>query len=267
MRVVAVIGGTGLNQFPNANAVETIELSTPYGTPSGQIQKMAHKDTTFYFLARHGQPHSLPPHQINYRANIHALHQLGVTDIFAVNAVGGITENAPTGQLCIPDQLIDYTWGREHTFSQQDNSNDLLSIQHIDFSQPFTESLRELLLDQGHHLNLPMTDGGTYAVTQGPRLETAAEITKYERDGCDIVGMTAMPEAALARELDIRYASICLSVNPAAGKSEVEITMDDIRAVINKGINQVTELLDATLEAIATQDSEAAQEREGAQAQ
>lgn len=247
MRTIAIIGGTGLNQFPNAVAQETIEVSTPYGAPSGKIQALTMNGQRVYFLARHGQPHCLPPHQINYRANIFALHQLGVTDIFSVNAVGGITENAPTGQLCIPDQLIDYTWGREHTFSQQEEDNDLLSVQHIDFSYPFTESLRTVLIEQGHQLDLPMTDGGTYAVTQGPRLETAAEIAKYERDGCDIVGMTAMPEAALARELDLGYASICLSVNPAAGKSSEEITMDDIRAVIETGMHQVTRLLEASI--------------------
>lgn len=252
MRVVAVIGGTGLNQFPNSSSLETVSLTTPYGAPSGTIQKITQASVTFYFLARHGQPHALPPHQINYRANLHALHQLGVTDILAVNAVGGITEKAMTGQLCIPDQLIDYTWGREHTFSQQDHSNELLSIQHIDFTAPFNAELRTLLVDQGQRLNLPVSDGGTYAVTQGPRLETAAEIRKYERDGCDVVGMTAMPEAALAKELGIRYASICLSVNPAAGKSTSEITMDDIRAVIDKGMGQVTELLEATIHTLYT---------------
>ncbi len=247
MRTIAVIGGTGLNQFPNAEQLTPLELTTPYGKPSGQIQKMRIRDVEFFFLARHGQPHTLPPHQINYRANIHALHQLQVTDIFAVNAVGGITEDAPTGQLCIPDQLIDYTWGRAHTFSQQEANNDLLSVQHIDFTSPFTDTLREVLIEQGRLLDLPMTDGGTYAVTQGPRLETAAEIAKYERDGCDMVGMTAMPEAALARELGLNYASVCLSVNPAAGKSDAEITMDDIRAVIQKGMGQVTDLLEASI--------------------
>ena len=247
MRSVAIIGGTGLNNFPNANSQESISLDTPYGKPSGRIEALTLGEYTVYFLARHGQPHNLPPHQINYRANLYALHQLGVTDIFAVNAVGGISENAPTGQLCIPDQLIDYTWGREHTYSQQDASNDLLSVQHIDFTHPFTESLRSILVDKSHELGLPMTDGGTYAVTQGPRLETAAEIAKYERDGCDIVGMTAMPEAALARELNIRYASVCLSVNPAAGKSDEEITMADIQVVVDQGMKQVTSLLSASV--------------------
>lgn len=257
MRTIAIIGGTGLNQFPNAVSQETIKVTTPYGAPSGKIQKLTLQGHSVYFLARHGQPHCLPPHQINYRANIHALHQLGVTDVFAVNAVGGITENAPTGQLCIPDQLIDYTWGREHTFSQQEEGNGLLSVQHIDFSYPFTESLRAVLIEQGHHLDLPMTDGGTYAATQGPRLETAAEIAKYERDGCDLVGMTAMPEAALARELNLNYASICLSVNPAAGKTTEEITMDDIRAVIDTGMHQVTQLLEASVHHLLTEASPA----------
>jgi 5'-methylthioinosine phosphorylase len=242
--VIAIIGGTGLNRFSDACIQETLSIDTPYGMPSGTIQKLRFENNICaYFLARHGQPHSLPPHQINYRANIHALKQLNVTDVFAVNAVGGITELAPTGQLCVPNQLIDYTWGREHTFSQQDNSHELLSIQHIDFSSPFDESLRRILIEQGHALDLPIADGGTYAVTQGPRLETAAEIEKYERDGCDIVGMTAMPEAALSRELDIRYASLCLSVNPAAGKTTEIITMDDIKKVIDTGMSQVTQLL------------------------
>jgi 5'-methylthioinosine phosphorylase len=252
LKSIAIIGGTGLNQFSDILSSEKIELSTPYGAPSGKIEKIGLHAGDVYFLARHGQPHYLPPHQINYQANIHALHQLGVTDIIAVNAVGGITHKAPTGQLNIPDQLIDYTWGRAHTYSQQEQGNPLLTVQHIDFSQPFNEGLRQTLIEQGNVLGLPVSNLGTYAVTQGPRLETAAEITKYERDGCDIVGMTAMPEAALAKELNIRYASICLVVNPAAGKTDKEITMDDIRTVVNTGMEQVTQLINQAVAAIVS---------------
>ncbi|GAA3923225.1 S-methyl-5'-thioinosine phosphorylase [Litoribacillus peritrichatus] len=250
MKSIAIIGGTGLNQFPGATHSESIELDTPYGKPSGKIEKLTLASGAVHFLARHGQPHNLPPHQINYQANIHALHQLGITDIIAVNAVGGITDKAPTGCLSIPDQLIDYTWGRAHTYSQQENNDPLLSVQHIDFSQPFNEEIRNALISQGKALQLPIADSGTYAVTQGPRLETAAEIAKYERDGCDLVGMTAMPETALAKELGIRYASVCLVVNPAAGKADQEITMEDIRAVVDKGMQQVTTLITHTVSAL-----------------
>lgn len=250
MNKIAFIGGTGLNHIQGIEITEQVTVETPYGTPSGAIQRFKYDDHTGFFLARHGQPHQLPPHQINYRANIHALKQLGVSHILAVNAVGGISLKATTGQICIPDQLIDYTWGREHTFSQQDTGSDLLSVQHIDFSFPFTESLRQQLITQGKALRLPITESGTYAVTQGPRLETAAEIKKYAQEGCDLVGMTAMPEAALARELAMEYASISLVVNPAAGTSNRVITMEDIQKVVAEGMDKVTLLLLATFKAL-----------------
>ena len=250
MNNIAFIGGTGLNNIQGIEITDQVTVDTPYGAPSGAIQSFKYGDHKGVFLARHGQPHQLPPHQINYRANIHALKQLGVSHILAVNAVGGISTKAATGQICIPDQLIDYTWGREHTFSQQDADSDLLSVQHIDFSYPFSESLRQHLITQGKSLSLPISDSGTYAVTQGPRLETAAEIKKYAQDGCDLVGMTAMPEAALAREVAIEYASISLVVNPAAGISDEIITMEDIQKVVSEGMGKVTDLLLATFNAL-----------------
>ncbi|VTM09395.1 5'-methylthioadenosine phosphorylase [Pseudomonas aeruginosa] len=180
------------------------------------------------FLARHGHPHRFPPHQVNYRANLWALKQAGAEAVIAVNAVGGIHAAMGTGHLCVPHQLIDYTSGREHTYF----AGDIEQVTHIDFSHPYDEPLRQRLIEALRALGLEHSSHGVYACTQGPRLETVAEIARLERDGNDIVGMTGMPEAALARELDLPYACLALVVNPAAGKSVGIITMAENRTGI-----------------------------------
>ncbi|MCP3907906.1 MAG: S-methyl-5'-thioinosine phosphorylase [Oceanicoccus sp.] len=237
--MLAIIGGTGLNEFSQGEEVG--ERHNHYGYTSAAIIQSEIEGHQVCFLARHGNPHSIAPHQINYRANLWALKQLGVSQILAVNAVGGITPSMAAGALVCPDQLIDYTYDRQHTL--YDGADD--KLEHIDFSYPFSQRLRTALSNAAAHCSLPLLDKAVYGVTQGPRLETAAEINRMDRDGCDIVGMTAMPEAALARELELDYASLCLVVNPAAGRSDTLITMDDIHRVVDTGMVKVRALLTA----------------------
>ncbi len=169
-------------------------------------------NTDVYVLARHGIGHEWPPHTVNYRANIWALRELGVRYCIGQNVVGGIEENLVPGVLAIPDDLIDYTWGREGSFGSDEKG-----VTHIDFTTPFSSIVRECLEEACTLEGLPVRRG-TCAVTQGPRLETAAEIDRLERDGCAMVGMTAMPEAALAREANLEYAILAGVVNHAAGR-------------------------------------------------
>lgn len=238
---LAVIGGTGLNRG-FGEAVNEITLPyTPYGEPSANLGIFkSEANIPFAFLPRHGSPHQIPPHKINYRANIWALKQQGISQVIAVNAVGGIPASMGAGVMVVPDQLVDYTHGREHTFS---DGSEHSTLEHIDFTHPFSAQLRGAILSAASTLGVSVYDGGVYGVVQGPRLETAAEINRMETDGCDLVGMTAMPEAALARELGMAYASLCLVVNPAAGRSDKAITMDDIGRVLEQGMSQVQALL------------------------
>lgn len=237
--MLAFIGGTGLTRMENLEILHRHDITTRFGKPSAPVLEGELDGQRVLFLARHGDPHVLLPHQVNYRANLVALKEAGATAIVAANAVGGITDQAPTGALVLPDQIIDYTYGRDMTLF-----DDLAEpLVHVDFSWPFDTALRAALKTQLAATELPWTDGGCYAATQGPRLETAAEILRLERDGCDIVGMTGMPEAVLARELELPYAMLSLVVNPAAGKSTHEITMAEIEAVIHEGMASVCQLL------------------------
>jgi len=235
----AVIGGTGFTQFESLTVAEKKALNTPYGESSGFLEVLALEGGLVGFLPRHGHPHRIPPHKVNYRANIWALKQLGVKRIIAVNAVGGITPSMQAGVICIPDQIVDYTYGREHTF--YDGLTD--ELDHVDFTFPYSAYLRVALQESAERLGISVIPNGVYAATQGPRLESIGEINKLERDGCDIVGMTGMPEAGLARELGLDYACISLVVNPAAGKSDALITMDDIRQVLDSGMGQVRQIV------------------------
>ena len=247
MSHLAIIGGTGLNNLAGAVVLSIDTPDTHYGAISGVIETLQIADKQFVFMPRHGRPHKVPPHKINYRANLAALQSAGIKRIIAVNAVGGITPQASSGAIVIPHDVIDYTWGREHTYS--DGFSDRLD--HVDMSDPYTPSLREAIIAEARRLSLPVVTHGVYAATQGPRLETAAEIAKYEKDGCDIVGMTGMPEAALARELGLEYACISLVVNPAAGKGDGEITMEDIQKVLDNGMGKVRDLLAAVIGVLA----------------
>jgi 5'-methylthioadenosine phosphorylase len=240
--MLAIIGGSGLTQLANLDVVRREIVRTPYGDPSGAITYGTIRGEQVAFLARHGYGHTIPPHRVNYRANMWALSQARVKYIVAVASVGGIRSDLKPGTLAIPDQIIDYTHGRCHTYFE---GNDR-SVVHVDFTRPYCEPLRERLARAAKQAGEPLLQGGTYAATQGPRLETAAEINRLERDGAHMVGMTGMPEAALARELGLCYAAIAVIVNYAAGREDsVEgIRMADINAVSREALSRVHKIID-----------------------
>jgi 5'-deoxy-5'-methylthioadenosine phosphorylase len=240
MTRLAIIGGSGMAALPGLDSVREHRWQTPYGEPSAPVIEGLLDGRAVYFLARHGAGRHLPPHAINYRANIAALVELGATHVVTVNVVGGIAAELAPGQWVLPDQLIDYTWGRAHSYCEGRNS-----IRHVDMTWPFHRELAGLLAQQAQSLGMAVAVGGTYGCTQGPRLETAAEIVRLERDGCDIVGMTAMPEAGLAREQGLPYVPLCLVVNWAAGKTADAITLETIQGVIDRYVPQVAPLLSA----------------------
>ncbi|TQV81355.1 S-methyl-5'-thioinosine phosphorylase [Exilibacterium tricleocarpae] len=246
MARLAIVGGTGLSQYPELQRVDNAALDTPYGAPSAAalIGRLGGHEVVF--LPRHGEGHTLPPHRINYRANLWCLQQLGVKKILAVNAVGGIHPAMGPGHLCIPDQIIDYTYGREHTFAD----GTAKTVQHIDFSYPYDPVARQILIRQLTALQMPYSDFGVYGCTQGPRLESAAEIRRLAADGCDLVGMTGMPEAALARELEIDYVSICMVVNWAAGIEAAPIDMADLMRTLENCTREVKRLIAAVAGAL-----------------
>ena len=215
----AIIAGSGLQEMSGDSAGQ--KVTTAYGEPSSPIRQLTFGDQSVFLLSRHGDEHFLPPHGINYRANIRALQQLGVDCIVALNTIGVITAGLHPGELAVPDQITDYTYGRDHSI--YDGS---IRLDHIEFTEPLTEHLRHALLAAGASAGVTVHDGGVYAATQGPRLETAAEVDKLERDGADYVGMTAMPEASLAMEMGMEYACLSLIVNYAAGRSETSIHAD-----------------------------------------
>ena len=243
MTKLAIIGGTGLSKIPNLEIVHREVSHTPYGEPSAPLTHGRLDGRDILFLPRHGSSHSIPPHRVNYRANLWALRHAGVDTVLAVAAVGGITERMAPGMIVIPDQIIDYTYARDHTLFEAD----LSQVTHIDFTYPYCESLRQQLLEAAHHSGINTVAGGTYGATQGPRLETAAEIRRLERDGCDLVGMTGMPEAALAREMELCYATCAVVSNWAAGKTEGTIELRDIEQNLISGMEQVKSLVAALL--------------------
>jgi len=224
--VLAVIGGSGLTQFPGLESAARRAVRTPYGEPSGALTLGTIAGREVMFLARHGYGHTIPPHRINYRANLWALHAQGAREVVAVATAGGIGASFAPGVLAAPDQLIDYTHGREATFFDGSGRG----ATHIDFTQPYSDALRQRVLLAARDAGVAIRDGGVYACTQGPRLETAAEINRLARDGCDMVGMTGMPEAALARELGLQYAAIAAVVNHAAGRGDSTGRIDLARA-------------------------------------
>ncbi|MBF7731302.1 S-methyl-5'-thioinosine phosphorylase [Pseudomonas sp. N040] len=239
MSTLAIIGGSGLTELDGLGRCTELRLETPYGQPSAALVRGTCAGREVVFLARHGRPHRIPPHQVNYRANLWALQQAGAEAVIAVNAVGGINSAMGTGHFCVPDQLIDYSWGRVQTFFE----GELEQVTHIDFSAPYTADLRAQLVQALRAEGCSYSAGGVYGCTQGPRLETAAEIIRLERDGCDIVGMTGMPEAALARELGLPYACLALVVNPAAGKAAGPISLTDMEQAMRDGMGQARAVL------------------------
>jgi 5'-methylthioadenosine phosphorylase len=235
--MIAVIGGSGLTELVNVEIDRRKIVRTPYGEPSGPLTFGRIGTQEVVFLARHGYGHTLAPHEINYRANLWALNAQKVTGVVGIATVGGIADNLGAGTIAIPDQIIDYTWGRPSTFFEGAEQ----PVTHVDFTYPYNEDLRRLALSSAKEVGLAVVDGGTYAAVQGPRLETKAEIDRLDRDGATMVGMTGMPEAALARELGLAYAHICAVVNPAAGRgaSSRSVSLEDIGRVIEETLGRV----------------------------
>lgn len=237
---LGIIGGTGLTSLANLQIVHREVVHTPFGEPSAPLVfgKLAGKDVVF--LARHGSGHTIPPHRINYRANIWAIKNTGAAKVVGVAAVGGIAPNMKPGMVAIPDQLIDYTWGRPHTFFEEN----LNHVTHVDFTYPYSSALRQKLIAACRQGKIEVVEGGTYGAMQGPRLETAAEINRIDRDGCTMVGMTGMPEAALAREMEMEYATCAVVANWAAGRAPGEISMEEIEKTLRSGMAKVRTVLE-----------------------
>jgi len=240
--MLAIIGGSGMTQLSCLEISHRQIIRTPYGEPSGPITFGKIKDQDIVFLARHGHGHTIPPHAINYRANLWALHSLKPSCVVAVASVGGIRSDLIPGRLVVPNQIIDYTHGRKFTYFDETGKR----VTHIDFTLPYSQQTRELLLSAARNANEAIIDGGVYAATQGPRLETAAEINRLERDGADMVGMTGMPEAALARELGLNYASIAVVANYAAGRGTnvTGVPLKEIYAVLEQAMVGVRNILE-----------------------
>jgi 5'-deoxy-5'-methylthioadenosine phosphorylase len=244
--MLGIIGGTGLTQLSNLEATRQQAMRSPYGEPSGPLTFGRINGQEVVFLARHGYSHGIPPHMVNYRANIWALHAVNVTHVLSVASVGGIRPDLGPGVIALPHQMLDYTWGRKSTFFEGDEGD----VVHIDFTHPYCEELRLRCIEAARLAGQQIVQGAVYATTQGPRLETAAEIDRLERDGADMVGMTGMPEAALAREQGLCYAAIAVVANYAAGRagSREGIRMEDIHSTMETALTKVRAILEKLVE-------------------
>lgn len=246
MTTIAVIGGTGMNQWPGLEIEKRLDVTTPYGAPSAPLLEGKVYGIRAIFLARHGEGHKIPPHKINYRANLRALKDAGVQHVVAVAAVGGIAKWFPPGGVAVPHDLIDYTYGREHTYS---DGSPGAGLDHVEFTQPYSERVRAELIRAAKAGHVEVGERGVMAITQGPRLESTAEVLRMQRDGCDMIGMTGMPEAALARELGLNYACLAVSVNWAAGLGTGDIHAQ-IHESLETGMSRVRAILGGALPAL-----------------
>lgn len=246
---LALVGGTGLNEL--GEDIELLDIDTPYGLPSAPLRVIQLNPLRVVFLPRHGSPHRFPPHRVNYRANMWALREAGANHVLAVSAVGGITPEYGPGSLAAPSQLIDYSWGREHTYSDSEN----VPLVHVDFTHPYDGPLRRTLLQCASGCSLDLVDGGCIGVFQGPRLESAAEVERARRDGCNMAGMTSLPEAGLARELGLDYAGIAVVSNWGAGVSGELISEDDIAETLEEPMARVRTLVQAVIRSLATREN------------
>ncbi len=239
--MLAIIGGSGLTQLSTLAVASREIVRTPWGEPSAPLVRGRIARQEALFLARHGHGHTIPPHRVNYRANLRALKDRGASAVVAVASVGGIRDCVP-GDLVVPAQIIDYTHGRAATYYDGEEAK----VVHVDFTRPYTPWLRERCLAAARSCGLRAIDGGVYGAVSGPRLETAAEIDRMDRDGATLVGMTGMPEAVLARELGLPYAAICVVVNHAAGRgdSTSSIPLDALARTLDAGMAEVRALLD-----------------------
>lgn len=242
MTTIGIIGGSGLSRLETLSIERRELIGTPYGDPSAPMLFGQLDGLEVAFMPRHGGNHQVPPHMVNYRANVWAFKEVGVEQVIGMAAVGGISERMAPGVLCVPDQIIDYTYARKHTFYEQD----LTSVIHVDFTEPYCADLRNRLIATALRQGISIIDHGTYGAAQGPRLETAAEIRRMGRDGCNVVGMTGMPEAALARELELCYANFSLVVNWAAGLGDGgPITMQEIDRYLTEGMLRAVQVVSA----------------------
>ncbi|HUG78177.1 MAG TPA: S-methyl-5'-thioinosine phosphorylase [Burkholderiales bacterium] len=244
--MLAIIGGSGLSKLGSMAETRRAVSRTPYGEPSGPLAFGRVRSREVMFLARHGYGHTIAPHEVNYRANLWALKDAGADTVVSVASVGGIRSDIAPGALLLPDQVIDYTWGRGSTFFEGAGA----PVNHIDFTEPYSRPLREQLLRAAAACGEALFDGGVYAATQGPRLETAAEINRLERDGADVVGMTGMPEAALAREISLEYAAIAVVANYAAGRGDSRraVPLDKIGEVLEQAMGRVRRIIEKLCE-------------------
>lgn len=242
MSPIGIIAGSGFIKFASFQADACLEIQTPYGDPSAPLQQGRFGEQAVVVLPRHGSGHSLAPHQINYRANMWALKHAGVDRVVALSTVGGIGQRYAPGKIVIPDQIIDYTYRRGHTYFE-----DHEPVTHIEFTSPYCETLRRSLQEAAAQVGVSIIAKGTYAATQGPRLETAAEVARLDRDGAHIVGMTGMPEASLARELELCYAALALVVNYAAGRGQGVVTAKQIEQAYADGFDDLIQILAAAI--------------------
>lgn len=240
--MLAIIGGSGLTQLSNLEVSRQQVVRTPYGEPSGALMFGTIGGHEVVFLARHGYGHTIPPHEVNYRANLWALHAQGVKNVVSIASVGGIRSDLSPGALAVPEQIIDYTHARAATYFTGGDRG----LHHIDFTLPYCQTLRAACLKAARQAGVDMIDGGVYAATQGPRLETAAEINRLEHDGADMVGMTGMPEAVLAREIGVCYAAVAVVANYAAGRfsNSQGIALNEITTVLQQAMEQVRRVLE-----------------------
>lgn len=237
---IGVIGGTGFEKL--LSGAEQLRVGTPYGiAPPLSIGNIGGKKVVF--LPRHGPDHSLPPHKVNYRANMYALHSMGVKQVIAINAVGAINRNFKPSDIVLPHDFVDFTKFRQATFYDE------APVTHIDISQPYCPEMRKLIIETAKRLGIPLWNEAILVCTEGPRFETAAEIEIFRRLGCDLVGMTGVPEVVLARELEICYAAICFVSNMAAGIQE-RLTPTEVQEISVKVTPKLGQILTETVKAL-----------------
>lgn len=239
--MLAVIGGSGLTKLSILESVQHVDVRTPYGAPSSPLALGTIRGRPVVFLARHGGEHTIAPHEINYRANLWALKEQKPGAVVSIVTVGAIRAGLTSGALLIPDQILDYTWGRRSTYFEGGRAK----VTHVDFTEPYSSSTRRRIAAAAAACGEAIVQGGVYATTQGPRLESAAEIDRLEKDGADVVGMTGMPETALARELGLEYAAIAVIVNAAAGRRESRhgISLEGMQAVLDAAMQRIRNIL------------------------
>ncbi|PNX50286.1 MAG: hypothetical protein BV458_13510 [Thermoplasmata archaeon M9B2D] len=246
--MTGIIAGSGFSGLDGSELIDKMSCENMFGKPSGRLEKYGYNGKEFIFLSRHGNDHSIPPHKVNYRANIKALKDSGVTDIISISAVGGITNEFAPGKIIIADQIIDFTRSRQNTFFDEQQ------VVHIDFTEPYCARLRSVLIDAADKAGIQVLNSGVYVAVEGPRLETSAEIAMFRNQGGNIVGMTAMPEAALVREAEICYTGVYVVTNHAAGVAHSRLTTDEVISTMKASTDTINILLSKVLGMLLSDD-------------